>query len=61
MKAYVLATGTVFLLIVVAHVLRAFEEGAGLLREPAYLLTSALALGFLVWAVILFRRMAPGR
>jgi len=61
MKAYVLTTGAVFLLIVIAHVLRAVAEGAVLLREPAYLLTSAAAVAFLVWAAVLLKRMSHTR
>jgi hypothetical protein len=34
MKAYLIASGTVFALIVVAHVLRLFAEGFGLAHDP---------------------------
>jgi hypothetical protein len=34
MRPYVITTGTVFGLLVVAHVWRVVEEGPGLAREP---------------------------
>jgi hypothetical protein len=57
MKAYVLTTGIVFALIVLAHVARVFAEGPGLLVSPTFLLTSLLALALLVWSVRVFRKL----
>jgi hypothetical protein len=55
MKAYVVTTGSVFGLIVVAHVWRAVEEGSHLLTDPAYLLLTAFSAGLCFWAWRVFR------
>jgi len=56
MRCYVIATGIVFALMFVAHVARVFAEGSGILREPLIIVTSVIALGFTVWAVVLLTR-----
>ena len=58
MKAYVLTTGTVFVLILVAHGARVAAEGPWLLREPTFLATSAIAAGLAGWAWGVFRRLS---
>jgi hypothetical protein len=58
MKAYVITTGTVFALITLAHVARVFAEGAYLLREPAFIVTSAIAVALCVWAFRVLARLA---
>jgi hypothetical protein len=50
MKAYVITTGTVFGLIVMAHIWRVIAEGPELVKDPAYILTTAAAVGLCVWA-----------
>ena len=55
-RCYVAATGIVFALIFAAHIARLFAEGSGLLREPFFILTSALALGAAICAVLLLTR-----
>ena len=55
MKAYLLTTGTLFGLIVVAHVWRVFAESRALLHDPWYWLLTAVALGFSIWAFRLLR------
>lgn len=55
MRAYLLTTGTLFALIVVAHVWRVIEESRALLYDPWYWLITALALGLCVWAFRLVR------
>jgi hypothetical protein len=50
MKAYVLTTGVVFALIVLAHVGRLFAEGVALLKEPVFAVTSVLSIALSVWA-----------
>jgi hypothetical protein len=54
MKAYVITTGTVFALILLAHILRAFAEGPRLAKDPVFaLLTIAAAtLSFWAWRLI---------
>ena len=53
MKAYLVTTGTLFALIVVAHIMRVFAEGVGLLRDPWWVGLTALAAALSVWAWVL--------
>jgi hypothetical protein len=55
MKSYTLATGTAFALIVVAHVWRAFVEGAWLLKEPSFIFLTGAAVGMSIWAWRVYR------
>ena len=54
MKAYLITTGTIFGLIVLVHVWRAFEEGAGLAKEPSFIVLTiaAGALSFWAWRLL---------
>lgn len=56
MRAYVITTGIVFALLVVAHILRAIEEGLQLMKQPPYILTTLAAAALFVWAMSLLRR-----
>ena len=56
MKAYLATTGTIFGLITAAHVWRIFAESTAPAREPWFLLMTAAAAGFTVWAFSLLRR-----
>jgi hypothetical protein len=56
MKHYLLISGSIFFLIVVAHALRVASEGARLALEPSFVFASAVAIGMCVWAFVLFRR-----
>ncbi|MEO7599855.1 MAG: hypothetical protein ABIV50_13040 [Opitutus sp.] len=60
MKAYVVITGIVFLLIVMAHGARLISEGFLLIKEPAFLLTSILSIVLSVWAGSVYRKI-PSR
>jgi hypothetical protein len=55
MRAYLWTTGTIFGLIVVAHVARVITESHELARDPFYVLLTVLAAGLCVWAVRLLR------
>ena len=57
MKAYVITNGTIFGLIVVAHVLRLFAEGLAPAKEPAFLIFSIAAAFLLLWSVRVFRAL----
>ena len=57
MKAYVMTTGSVFGLIVLAHVWRVVEEGPQLATDPFYILLTAAAAALCVWAWRLLRLM----
>jgi hypothetical protein len=50
MKAYVLTTGAIFALIVVAHVWRIVEEGRHLATDPGFVLITASAVALCLWA-----------
>jgi hypothetical protein len=54
-KAYLLTTGTIFGLIVMAHVWRVFVEGTHLARDPWYILTTLVAGALCLWAWRLLR------
>ena len=58
MKAYLIVTGVVFVLIAMAHIARVAVEGWHLLKEPIFVLTSLLTLGLAAWAWRLFRRLS---
>jgi hypothetical protein len=49
-KAYVITTGSIFGLIVVAHILRVIEEGTHLARDPFWMLLTALSAALSLWA-----------
>ena len=49
MKTYVMTTGSVFGLLTLVHIWRMFEE-RHLATEPSYLLITAAAAAFSVWA-----------
>jgi hypothetical protein len=55
MKAYLITTGSIFGLIVLAHILRIIEEGSHLARDPWYMLLTVLAAALSLWAVRLLR------
>lgn len=57
MKAYVLTTGILFALLVVAHVVRAAVEGVHVVRDPVFAISTLIAVGICAWAVRLLRRM----
>ena len=50
MKAYLATTGTVFGLMVVAHVWRAVAEGPAIVKNPVFILLTAAAAALSVWA-----------
>lgn len=57
MKAYVMITGAVFGLLVVAHIWRAIEEGPGVVKNPFYIIITIAAAGLCLWAWRLLRLM----
>jgi hypothetical protein len=56
MKAYLITTGTVFALIVLAHLWRAFAEGAHMATDPWFVLLTLAVAGLSVWAWCLLAR-----
>ncbi len=59
MKAYVITTGAVFGLLVLAHIWRVFAESPHLATDPWFVLLTVLAAALCLWAWRLFRRLPP--
>jgi hypothetical protein len=57
-RPYLLTTGILFGLLTIVHLWRVVAESASLARDPWYLLITALAAAFCVWALALYRRTA---
>ncbi|HET6432717.1 hypothetical protein [Dyella sp.] len=55
MRAYVVVTGCLFALIVMAHVARLIAEGFAPLHEPIFLIATLGASGMTVWAAVIVR------
>ena len=56
MRAYVLITGVLFLLLALVHVWRIYEEGASLAGHPHFLIITLIAVCLAGWAFSLYRR-----
>jgi len=56
MKAYILTTGLIFVLVIAAHVARLFAEGLHPLTQPIFVFTTLLAIALSLWAWHLFRK-----
>jgi hypothetical protein len=50
MRAYIVTSGLLFALICAAHVARFVVEGSHVGRDPAFVLTSLIAVGMTAWA-----------
>ncbi|HEV7776898.1 MAG TPA: hypothetical protein VGO76_08540 [Luteibacter sp.] len=57
MKAYVITTGAIFALIVIAHVWRIAVEGPALAGSPIFILFTLAAAGLALWAWWVLRRL----
>jgi hypothetical protein len=57
MKAYVITTGAIFGLLVLAHAWRLFEEGPRLAREPWFAGFTLISAGMCLWAWRVLRRI----
>lgn len=60
MHAYVATTGVVFFLIVLAHAARIVAEGARILLNPLFAVTTLLAIGLCLWAGLLWNGSRQG-
>ena len=58
MKTYVVTTGVLFGLLVLAHLWRLFEEGSHMAKDPWFIGFTLLAGGLALWAWRLVR-LAP--
>jgi hypothetical protein len=56
MRAYLITTGTVFGLIVLAHIWRVFAEGLRLATDPVFILLTVAAGALSFWAWWLLNR-----
>jgi hypothetical protein len=55
MRAYVLTSGVIFGLLVLAHVLRVVAEGSHVVRDPFFAVTTLIAASLAGWAFRLLR------
>jgi dolichyl-phosphate-mannose--protein O-mannosyl transferase len=60
MKTYVITTGALFGVVIVAHVWRVIVEGPRLLTDPFYILVTAIAVALFLWACRLTFRKPSG-
>ena len=58
MKAYLITTGTVFGLIVLAHIARVFAEGSHFATDPVFVLLTLAPAALSFWAWRLLSRLA---
>ena len=56
MRAYVVTSGIIFGLLVLAHLLRVAAEGAHLARDPWFVVVTLAAAALCVWAFRVLRR-----
>jgi hypothetical protein len=56
MKAYLITTAGIFVIVLVAHIARATQE-SHLLRDPWFVCSSIISAALAVWAVRLMRAM----
>ena len=61
MRAYIVTTGAAFGLLTLAHIARMFEEGAHLITQPVFLLTTVGSASVCVWAIILLKKLRHSR
>lgn len=57
MRAYLATTGILFVLLTLAHIVRAFQE-THLVREPWFWLVTVLPCVLAGWALTLYRKSA---
>jgi hypothetical protein len=57
MRAYLIVSGTVFALMLLAHGVRLVVDGPQIAAEPVFVLTTLLAAGLSVWAWRLVRSL----
>jgi hypothetical protein len=55
-RSYLLVTGILFALLVVAHIARMIVESAALATDPGYLAITLVAALLSVWGLSLYRR-----
>lgn len=61
MKSYIVVTGAVFAVVVGLHMVRLVVEGAQILRDPFYVISTCLAAALCGWAGVLVQRLRSGK
>ena len=61
MKSYLMTSGAVFAVVVVAHLLRIAAEGPHVARDPWFLLSTLAAGALCLWAWRLLRLRSPSQ
>lgn len=61
MKAYLITSGSIFGLLVMAHLLRVMAEGLHVAQDPWFVVTTIAAGVLCVWAVRLLRLSTRSR
>ena len=56
-KTYVIATGSVFALLVLAHAARLFAEGLHPLSEPMFVGATLVGVGLCIWSIVVLRQL----
>jgi hypothetical protein len=56
LRCYVIASAVIFALMLLAHIARVLAEGTNILSEPIIVVTSAISLGMVLWALVLLIR-----
>ncbi len=56
MRSYLVLSGVLYFLLVLAHVARVVEEGTSVARSPMFAITTVAALLMTAWSWWLFRR-----
>lgn len=57
MRTYVITSGAIFSLLVLAHIVRLLSEGVMVAFEPFFAASTMLGIGMTVWAWCLLRRL----
>ena len=57
MKAYVITSGSLFALLIVAHLWRAIVEGPRMFGDPVFVIATLLAIAMSAWAIIVLRSL----
>ena len=57
MKAYLVTSGSIFVVILFAHIARVVVEGVGVISEPIFALSSLIAVALSLWAFRLVRQL----
>jgi hypothetical protein len=60
MRTYVLISGAIFAVLVIAHVVRLYFEGVSVALEPAFVISTIFGVVMSVWAWYLLKHHGKG-